>query len=212
MYERAALFRYQPAQSQCCHVRRADPGRLKLGPEGHSSLRVQPSSVRSNRTSWSEHPDQCQSEKAHFSERQKGFPRQRHNRSSASFHPPTRHSVSASDARLTHLGADTAVGSRPSDGRTRSARSVTGCGPGSKPAPFSKFSVAGLNQELLSRQANHRSGQIVGPVPVPRWSLAVPSANFGRGAPSRPTALRFPGRCAASRSRHSSSMRARIAA
>ena len=78
-----------------------------------------------------------------FLRTQKGFPRQRHNGSSVSFHPPTRHSVSASDARLTHLGADTAVGSRPSDGRTRSARSVTGCGPGSKPAPFPSSSWPG---------------------------------------------------------------------
>ena len=34
MDERAALVPYEPTESQCCHVRLAGPGRLKLGPEG----------------------------------------------------------------------------------------------------------------------------------------------------------------------------------
>jgi hypothetical protein len=144
------------------------------------------------------------------SQRQKGLPRPRHNGSSASFHPP--HNA---------LGFDIRCAAHPPRCRYVLRWSNLICEKCDRvririeAVAISKFSVSRVEpgvahpRPIVCPQANQRSGEIIVPVPVRRWSLAVPNANFGQGAPSRPTALRFPRRCAAFRSRRSSSMRAR---
>ena len=54
---------------------------------------------------------------------------------------------------------------------------------------ISKFSVSRVEpgvahpRPIVCPQANQRSARLSDPVPVRRWSLAVPNANFGQGAP-----------------------------